>query len=471
MRKQDIFSAKEFLLPGMTPEESAFSGITRAQKGWCFAATGIFVYLLWHYPLNTILMVNLFITLFYLSFTVYKVILIWPVSSERANSVGKKQLLLPEKLPIYTILVPLYREENLVRDITSALNNLDYPIECLDIKLLLEEDDYQTVEEVKKINPGSAYQVIILPPKGPRTKPKACNEGLKQAKGKYLVIYDAEDRPEPDQLKKAVAAFSLAPATVGCLQAKLNFYNSRQNLLTAWFSSEYSLWFDLYLPGLANFSAPVPLGGTSNHFRIQALREVGGWDPYNVAEDCDLGYRLYRHGWHTRILDSTTWEEASSHLSDWWRQRSRWVKGYLQTYLVHLRQPVKLLRELGFINTCHFHFTVGGLLFCLLINPVYWFLTFFWIVTRSQLLSYFFPRPVFLLSAFCLFIGNFIFVYSCALAVFRRHDNHLVKQALLIPPYWLLMSLASWKGYWQFFFRPHHWEKTRHGFFNREAVQ
>ncbi len=169
---------------------------------------------------------------------------------------------------------------------------------------------------------------MIVPDTFPRTKPKACNVGLLNAKGEYLVIYDAEDIPDTDQLKKSVIAFrKLDNPLIICLQAKLNYYNPRQNLLTRWFTSEYSMWFDLYLPGLDGLNAPIPLGGTSNHFRVDALKKIGGWDPYNVAEDCDLGIRLFREGYRTRVLDSTTWEEANSRLENWLRQRSRWVKG------------------------------------------------------------------------------------------------------------------------------------------------
>ncbi|HOJ40208.1 MAG TPA: glycosyltransferase, partial [bacterium] len=464
--RPETFSADYLFLPGFLPEESACFRLNRNQLLCVFLALTALTYGLTHWPQPALFWVNLTVTVFYLAFTIYKVVLIWPVSgneNERQRNSCQNQVALLEDLPVYTILVPLYQEAEMVRETISALDRLDYPAECLDIKLLLEADDISTIEALRKINPGPSYEVMVLPPGLPRTKPRACNEGLKQARGKYLVIYDAEDRPEPDQLKKAVLAFEEAAPEVACFQARLNFYNASQNLLTTWFTAEYSTWFDLYLPGLARLEAPVPLGGTSNHFRMDVLKAIGGWDPFNVAEDCDLGIRLYRRGWRTRILESTTWEEACSRLSDWWRQRSRWVKGYLQTYLVHLRHPGKLLRELGWLNTLHFHFTVGGLLFCLLLNPVYWSLTVFWLATRSQWLCSFFPPAVFFLSGFCLFVGNFVFVYTSALAVFRRGQDRLVFPALFIPVYWLLMSLASWKGFWQFFFRPFHWEKTTHG--------
>ncbi|MCW8133955.1 MAG: glycosyltransferase, partial [Planctomycetota bacterium] len=252
----------------------------------------------------------------------------------------------PRDLPVYTILVPMYKEPEVAQKIARAVTELDYPLEKLDVKLLLEEDDPETrkkIEEVMDQLP-SCVEVIVCPkvPKGqPKTKPRACNWGLERARGQYLVIYDAEDRPEPDQLKKAVAAFRRLKAAgkekVVCLQAKLNYFNARQNPLTRFFTLEYTTWFDLFLPGLHAFRIPIPLGGTSNHFDTKTLKDLGGWDPFNVTEDCDLGIRMARQGYRTEILDSTTWEEANCRVGNWIRQRSRWIKGYFQTHLVHTR--------------------------------------------------------------------------------------------------------------------------------------
>ncbi len=231
----------------------------------------------------------------------------------------------------------MYRERAVAEKVVRAALSLDYPREKLDIKLLLEEDDPETLAEIRAAEWPSCVETIIVPHGSPKTKPKACNHGLLAARGEYLVIYDAEDRPEPDQLKKAICAFRRVDPRVVCLQAKLNYYNPRQNHLTRFFTLEYTSWFDLFLPGLHVLSAPIPLGGTSNHFRVKALRDLGGWDPFNVTEDCDLGIRLHREGYRTAVLDSTTWEEANSRLFNWIRQRSRWVKGYIQTHLVHTR--------------------------------------------------------------------------------------------------------------------------------------
>jgi cellulose synthase/poly-beta-1,6-N-acetylglucosamine synthase-like glycosyltransferase len=207
----------------------------------------------------------------------------------------------------------------------------------------------------------------------------------------------------------------------------------------------------------------MPLGGTSNHFRTAQLRELLGWDAYNVAEDCDLGIRICRHGWTTRMLDTTTWEEACGDYGFWIRQRTRWFKGYMQAWFVHTRQPVRLARELGLRNTFHFLMLVGGMLFCLLANPIFWTFTAFWFVRKLQALDALFPPPVFLMGAFCLFLGNFAFVYAGALGCYRRRYFDLVKFALLMPPYWLFMSIAAWRALGQLITNPFKWEKTRHG--------
>jgi glycosyltransferase XagB len=189
--------------------------------------------------------------------------------------------------------------------------------------------------------------VTEIPPSFPRTKPKACNIGLHLARGEYLVIYDAEDLPEKDQLKKAVLAFEASPAKVACVQSRLNYYNPRQNVLTRWFTAEYSAWFDLQLPGLAALRAVIPLGGTSNHFKTRVLQELMGWDAYNVTEDCDLGVRLCAPATRRGCWRPRRGRRRAASLPFWIKQRTRWQKGYIQTWFVHMRNPLKLLRELG----------------------------------------------------------------------------------------------------------------------------
>ena len=450
------------------PEDSAYHILTSLQKRLILAVIVFSIFLIFRDLITYLLVLNFLCILFYILFSAYKLFLITlSLMKKREITFTSQEIvsLRDNELPLYTILVPLYRERETLKELVKALDEIDYPKDKLDIQFLLEENDEETISFCQSLRLTSPYRIIIIPHSFPKTKPKACNIGLSQARGEFLVIYDAEDRPEPDQLKKAVLGFGKVDNSVICLQAKLNFYNQRQNWLTRWFTTEYSMWFDLFLPGLAVIDAPIPLGGTSNHFKTESLRELGGWDPFNVTEDCDLGVRLHKKHYRTQMIDSTTWEEACSNLGSWIRQRSRWVKGYIQTYLVHMRHPLKLLFTSGSRTFINFHLVVGGTFFCFLVNPVYWILTLLWFFTKWNIVTLLFPLTVFIMGTFCLFIGNFVFVYAAALGSFKRGYFDLVKYALLTPFYWALMSIAAWKGCLQLFFNPHYWEKTTHGLF------
>lgn len=449
------------------PEESAVQTLTWAQLilgvlALCVLEAGII-----YHPTLSLTIVNCLLMTFYITIVIYKLYLIHLSlgdARELAFTPDDLNTLEDKDLPPYTILVPLYKEKESLQRLLSALTKLDYPKDKLQALLLLEENDTETIRAVKAMDLPHFITPLIVPECHPQTKPKACNLGMAHATGEYLVIYDAEDRPEHDQLKKAVLGFRGSPPEVICLQARLNFYNKRQNLLTRLFTLEYSMWFDLFLPGMGDIRSPIPLGGTSNHFRLDKLRALMGWDPFNVTEDCDLGIRLARKGYETRMLDSTTWEEACSHPGFWIRQRSRWVKGYIQTYLVALRQPGQIMRKLGFGRALGFHLMVGGTPLSLLINPLYWALTLLWFTLRWEGVTQYFPFPIILWALVCLFAGNFVFIYATLLAAYRRQYFDLVKYALLIPFYWMLMSIGAWKGCLQLITRPNYWEKTQHGF-------
>ncbi len=454
------------------PDECACQTITRRQAIGAITLALLLVALLLWRPLPALITLNGILIAFYVVHSTYKFYLV-AVSLERPvlmDATPEELACLDEaSLPTYTLLIPLYREAAVLGRLVEGLRRMDYPEEKLDVMLLLEEDDRETIEAAQAIELPPHIRPVIVPDSQPKTKPKACNYGLFTCESDLLVIYDAEDRPEPDQLKRAALAFSRAPEHVACIQAKLNYYNQRQNLLTRWFTAEYSVWFDLFLPGLTASGAPIPLGGTSNHFRVEPLKELGGWDPFNVTEDCDLGVRLHKHGWRTSMLASTTWEEANGRLWSWFRQRSRWVKGYLQTWLVHTREPLRLLRELGPADWFSFQMTVGGSLLCFLINPLYWAMTVAWLSTHSEAISALFPPGIYLLGSFCLFFANFVFVYMSVAGCMARGYYDLVKYALLTPIYWLMMSIGAYKAYAQILVRPHYWEKTDHGIFDLDS--
>ncbi len=552
------------------PRDASNIVLTRRQKLWYLLVALVLVGLLVRDLLYFLHIVQLLCT-FYLVVIAYKLITVllsvvwrWEIGVSKAEVAALRD----DLLPIYTILVPLYKESEVANKIVRYISELDYPKDKLDVKILLEPDDPQTLDAIRQTGLPEFCEVIICPDSRPKTKPKACNHGLARARGEYVVIYDAEDRPEPDQLRKAVVGFRIADArrerwnwlrrfipfrradrgrTV-CLQAKLGYYNPRQNLLTRWFTIEYATWFQLYLPGLHALRAPIPLGGTSNHFRTDVLREIGGWDPFNVTEDCDLGIRIHKRGYRTQVLDSTTWEEANSRLGNWVRQRSRWVKGYIQTHFTHMRHPLRTLWQLRPWGMFNFLNSVGGLSLMLLLNPIFWAVTMLyaslfamdlyehdWSIERSLGVNQAFedaadvdvrrdrtvriPHPdrwawpmvccarphalpddatwqeklrlaiqedwkqnwqeawvthsgfhfwnrislVFFFCTVALLFGNLFFVLMHVFACVRARAPGLIPLAFLMPFYWVLISIAAWKGFLQLFRRPFYWEKTRHG--------
>lgn len=366
-------------------------------------------------------------------------------------------------LPRYTVLVPAYKEAQVVAKVIGNLDRLDYPKEKLDLILLLEEDDEETMQAVREAHPPATITVITVPDSMPKTKPKACNVGLAFARGEFLVIYDAEDEPDPDQLKKAVVAFRRADAGLVCVQAALNYWNAEENPLTRMFTLEYSFWFDYMLPGLDRLKLPIPLGGTSNHFRTAALRRIGGWDPYNVTEDADLGIRVAALGATVGVINSTTLEEANRAYGNWIRQRSRWIKGYLQTVLVHLRDPVGLVRVAGPVRAFAFMLLVGGTPVTFLATPPLLVVFVVSLVIDPATLEQFFPGWVLYVSVFNLLVGNALMIYLSMMGAFKRRAYKLVPWAMLNPVYWLLHSIASYKALWQLVAKPHYWEKTHHG--------
>ena len=368
--------------------------------------------------------------------------------------------LVDEQLPIITILAPLFREAHALPGLVAAIRRLNYPPEKLDVKLLLEACDIETLREAQSLRLDSRFDIIIVPPSHPQTKPKACNYGLACARGDLIVIYDAEDEPEADQLRIAAEIFSGGDENLACLQARLNYYNPDDNWLTRLFTIEYCLWFDHFLPALDRLGAPVPLGGTSNIFKTEILAAVGGWDPYNVTEDADLGLRLARRGYRTSIINSTTFEEANCKTPNWMRQRSRWMKGFMQTWLVHRRN----LRGAPFDwrSIISIDLFIGGTVLAALINPLLWAgLAFEWTTGYSPLSQ--FPDRVADFNLLALAAGNLSFIALAALAPLRRRLSRLSPAALLMPAYWIMMSIAAWLALFQLIKRPSFWEKTDHG--------
>lgn len=441
--------------------------------GW--AAITIGAISLAFYPLATLIALNVVMSLFYLGNFLFKGALIWAGGSHQhlqTREVESAVRMLRDKdLPIYTVLVPMFREPDVLPILANALRKLDYPTSKLDIKIVLEDGDHETIDAAVALGLEGIFEIIRVPPSQPQTKPKACNYALRFARGEYLVIYDAEDKPEPDQLKKVIAAFNLAPENIACIQCRLNYYNRDENWLTRLFTLDYSLWFDLLLPGLERLKIPIPLGGTSNHFRMDVLRELHAWDPFNVTEDADLGIRMTQKGYGVRLVESTTFEEANVSQSNWIRQRSRWIKGYMQTFLVHSRRPIHLMRTIGPMGVVGFVFFIGGTMLSGLLNPIFWGIFAIWAITQTTAFADVFPPILLYLSLFNLLAGNGLFMFLMMLAPFRRNWLALTPFSLTVIWYWVLMSVAAWKGAFQLVTRPFYWEKTNHGLSKHTAAE
>ena len=395
--------------------------------------------------------------------------LVWKARLIHAAYVGlpKREpvtLLDDADLPRYTILVPLYHEGAVAAAAVRHLMTMDYPKDRLEILLLCETGDDETLSAVNALTLPPFVHVVVCAPGIPQTKPRACNLGLARATGELLVIYDAEDRPALDQLRIAASTFAHDRGAIGCLQARLDYHNSRHNWLTRFFTVEYNHWFALLLPTLAERRLPIPLGGTSNHFRTRVLREVRGWDAWNVAEDADLGVRLYAAGYDTGMIDSVTWEEACSRLGPWMRQRTRWIKGYMMTFLVNTRSVSWVARRDRPVSAvAAFAALIPGTPLVLLMNPIFWGLLLVHAVTRSQLIVELIPGPVLYPGVVSLVIGNALFIYVNMAAVDYHRRWHLGRAALLSPVYWCLLSVAAWRALLQLVTQPHLWEKTPHG--------
>ena len=468
--RQQLVQESSALLHARAPEYSAHITLTLRQKRW-LALLGVLAVagIVFMHDDFFILLSGMIVTLYAAVVMFRAYVTVRGTKSDDPLKVSRQERDSLVGFPMYTILCPLYREAGVLPQLVKACSDLDYPASKLDIKLLLEEDDVETLEIVYETPLPSNFEVLVVPAEGPRTKPKACNYGLQFARGEYCVIYDAEDVPEPDQLKKALAIFRRSGPEIGCVQAKLNYYNPKQNLITRWFSVEYTSWFDFFLPGLVDLRLPVPLGGSSNHFPTRLLRDLGAWDPNNVTEDADLGMRRHRAGFQTALMDSLTLEEANSDFVNWMRQRSRWGKGYFISWLVLMRHPRLLMRDVGWRGTTAIVLTLGGTFGVALLNLMVWMLTLLWLLAQFGIIGYLFPAFIYYVGMLELIFGNFYFLYMGIWAAEHRRDYELTHAALFAPAYWLMASLAMIKAAMQTVSKPTFWEKTVHGLFETSA--
>ncbi|MBI3701719.1 MAG: glycosyltransferase [Afipia sp.] len=370
-----------------------------------------------------------------------------------------------DELPVYTVVVALYREAKSVPTLMRFIDALDYPREKLDIKIVIEPNDLRTRAAISKLGPMPHVQVIVAADIGPRTKPKALNCALQFAKGTFITVFDAEDRPEANQLRQALDIFRSNDNKIACAQASLCIDNTSDSWLSCMFTAEYAGQFDVFLQGFSSFEMPLPLGGSSNHFRTSILREVGGWDPYNVTEDADLGFRLARFGYRSVMFSSTTYEEAPAQFGAWLRQRSRWMKGWMQTWSVHMRSPLQLWRDAGTRGFFTLNIIVGGNVLTALAHPV----LLGEVAIESAKAIFSSGAPSFLHNHFAsLHIATIAAGYLSTIVVgliglSRRRLLHEAWVLALTPIYWIYLSIAAWRALFQLLSDPYRWEKTEHG--------
>lgn len=407
------------------------------------------------------------LSIFYLASVLCRLVLL---SGYQEKAIGPKTRELEEieqdNLPTYSVVVALHQEANQVRNLCFHLSRLNWPKDRLEIKLICEADDTQTIEAIKKLKLPDYFDLIVVPYAEPRTKPKALNYALPLCTGKYLVLYDAEDQPDPNQLLEAHYKFQTGDPALVCLQAPLHIYNETQSWLTRMFTLEYCTQFEGILPLLERWKLPIPLGGTSNHFKLAELNELGAWDPFNVTEDADLGIRIYRRGYRCGTITRPTWEEAPPVFSVWLPQRTRWIKGWMQTILVHSRFPALTLKQMGLKSFVMFHLLITSVVISSLVHPVFLF------IIIAQLLGFGgelhgFADTASRMSAVVVLIGGYLAYGLLAFLVLGHNKlTHFRIYLFTLPFYWLLLSTAGWRAAGQLLWNPHKWEKTTHGLAN-----
>ena len=381
--------------------------------------------------------------------------------------VAKPPRIPDNRLPVYTVIAALYHEAASVGPLIEAINALDYPREKLDVLIVIELDDLGTRAALAKVGPMPHVRILLAPAEGPRTKPKALNCALPFARGSFTAVFDAEDRPDPGQLRAALDAVRTEGADVACAQASLCIENLGDSWLSCMFAAEYAGQFDVFLPGFARFGLPLPLGGSSNHFRTAVLREVGGWDAYNVTEDADLGFRLARFGYRSVTFASTTYEEAPARFGGWLRQRSRWMKGWIQTWNVHMRRPVRLWRDAGAKGFLTLNILVGGNVLTALTFPVLVATIAIDLLAHLGMTRWFAANSVTPLHLTTIIAGFASTIAIGLTGLARRGQLRHGWILLLTPLYWGCLSIAAWRALIQLLSNPYRWEKTEHGLSRR----
>ena len=373
-----------------------------------------------------------------------------PPAPSLANPVGIR-------LPKISVLVPLFREREIASALIRRLNRLTYPKALLDVVLVLEAQDQLTRAALQDVDLPPWMRVVEVPDTGcVTTKPRALNYALDFCKGDIIGIWD------PDQLERVAIGFANAAPEVACLQGALDYYNPRTNWLSRCFTIEYASWWRVLLPGVAAMGLIIPLGGTTLFFRRPALERLGGWDAHNVTEDADLGVRLARYGYRTELIATVTREEANCHGWAWVKQRSRWLKGFMMTYLVHMSRPLRLWRDVGAWKFLGLQAFFLGTVSQFLLAPVlwsFWLMPLAWTHPAETLVA-----PAVITTLCVLFVSievtNMLIGW---VAIWDRQHRFLALWVPTLPLYFMLGALAAAKALAEMILRPYFWDKTQHG--------
>jgi cellulose synthase/poly-beta-1,6-N-acetylglucosamine synthase-like glycosyltransferase len=367
------------------------------------------------------------------------------------------------RLPPVSILVPLKSEAAIAGHLLRALERMDYPAPLLDIKLVLEADDLPTIAALQRAGLPPTMELIVVPKGTLQTKPRALNYALPFCRGEIVGIYDAEDRPDPGQIRAVVHHFQHSAPEVACVQGYLDFYNAERNWLSRCFTIEYAVWFRVVLQGVQRLRLPIPLGGTTLFFRRRVLDEIGAWDAHNVTEDADLGMRLARRGYRCDVIDTVTEEEANSaSIPAWIRQRSRWLKGYAITWATHMKNPLALWRDLGPLGFLGFQILFLGGLTSYLAMPLFWLLWAGVIGLRLPVLDHV-PAGFVAVVISAMVAGQVVMWAAAGIALAASGRLRLLPWVLTLGPYWQLGAVAAVLALAEIVYAPFLWRKTRHG--------
>lgn len=435
--------------------------VANAWQGWMLGIlmVGFCGALAWR-PADAWTAINLLSTVFFFSCVALRLLASRTASPRRLAPLPP----MPDAvLPTFSILVALYRERAVLPDLVRALEALRWPHGKLDVKLVCEAGDRITLDALSAMRLPGFVEVVEVPPVGPRTKPKALAYALPLARGDYVGLFDAEDQPHPDQLLEVWQAFLAGGPDLACVQAPLEITNASSCRMARMFAFEYAAHFRGLLPWLASAGLVLPLGGTSNYFRRSSLLEMGGWDPFNVTEDADLGVRLARFGYRATTVTRPTFEEAPERLADWFPQRTRWFKGWAHTWLVHMREPRRLLRDLGLKSFLVTQILFAGAILSVLAHPFVLVTALYLAIDLAAAGSGGFWRTALLTFDLANIAAGYVSFLVLGWQTLRPRERAAFWQVVLLTPvYWVLMSCAAWRAVWQLHRDPHGWEKTMH---------